>query len=72
MSTGVLTLLDAVRRHGKRMLQVSTDEVYGDVEPGRTSVESDPLLPRSPYAAAKAGGELMCRAYLHLLRDRRA
>jgi len=60
---GVLTLLDAVHRHGKRLLQVSTDEVYGDVPPGRHSVEDDPLLPRSPYAAAKAGGELMCRAY---------
>ena len=61
--TGVMTLLDAARRHGKRLLQVSTDEVYGDVEPGRHSVESDPPLPRSPYSAAKAGGELMCRAY---------
>jgi dTDP-glucose 4,6-dehydratase len=61
--TGVLTLLDAVRRHGKRMVQVSTDEVYGDVEAGRFSVETDPLRPRSPYAAAKAGGELMARAY---------
>jgi dTDP-glucose 4,6-dehydratase len=60
---GVLTLLEVVRRHGKRMVQVSTDEVYGDIEPGRFSVEADPLLPRSPYAAAKAGGELMCRAY---------
>src|SRR5579884_1249924 len=53
--TGVLTLLDAVRRHRKRMLQVSTDEVYGDVPPGRFSSEGDPLLARSPYAAAKAG-----------------
>ncbi|MCC6315175.1 MAG: GDP-mannose 4,6-dehydratase, partial [Thermomicrobiales bacterium] len=61
--SGVTTLLQAAKRHGKRMLQVSTDEVYGDVEPGRASVESDPLQPRSPYAAAKAGGELMCRAY---------
>ena len=60
---GVLTLLEAVRRHERRMVQVSTDEVYGDIEPGRFSVETDPLLPRSPYAAAKAGGELMCRAY---------
>jgi dTDP-glucose 4,6-dehydratase len=60
---GVMTLLDAVRRHGKRMLQVSTDEVYGDIATGHTSVEDDPLWPRSPYAAAKAGGELMCRAY---------
>jgi dTDP-glucose 4,6-dehydratase len=61
--TGVLTLLDAVRRHGKRMLQVSTDEVYGDIEIGRYSAESDPVLPRSPYSAAKAGGELMARSY---------
>jgi dTDP-glucose 4,6-dehydratase len=60
---GVMVLLDAVRRHGKRMVQVSTDEVYGDIEPGRFSVEGDRLLPRSPYAAAKAGGELMCRSY---------
>ena len=60
---GVMTLLDAARRRGRRLLQVSTDEVYGDVPPGRSSAESDPLLPRSPYAAAKAGGELMCRAY---------
>jgi len=58
-----MPLLDAARRHDRRMLQVSTDEVYGDVEPGHASVERDPLLPRSPYAAAKAGGELMCRAY---------
>ena len=61
--TGVLAVLDAVRRHGKRLVQVSTDEVYGDVEPGHYSVENDPLQPRSPYAAAKAGAELMCRAY---------
>jgi dTDP-glucose 4,6-dehydratase len=61
--TGVLILLEAVRRHGRRMVQVSTDEVYGDISGDRFSVETDPLLPRSPYAAAKAGGELMCRAY---------
>jgi dTDP-glucose 4,6-dehydratase len=60
---GVLTLLEAVRRHGKRMVQISTDEVYGDIEPGRFAREDDPLRPRSPYAAAKAGGELMCQAY---------
>ena len=60
---GVMTLLQAAQAHGKRLLQVSTDEVYGDVEPGHASVEGDPLLPRSPYAASKAGGELMCRAY---------
>lgn len=60
---GVLTLLDAASRNGKRMVQVSTDEVYGDIDDGHYSRETDPLLPRSPYAAAKAGGELMCRSY---------
>jgi dTDP-glucose 4,6-dehydratase len=60
---GVNVLLDAARRHGRRLVQVSTDEVYGHIEDGKHSVESDPLQPRSPYAAAKAGGELMCRAY---------
>jgi dTDP-glucose 4,6-dehydratase len=61
---GVMTLLNAVRKYGKRLLQISTDEVYGDIAPGHFSVESDPLLPRSPYAAAKAGGELLCRSYV--------
>jgi dTDP-glucose 4,6-dehydratase len=60
---GVMMLLQAAKRRGLRLLQVSTDEVYGDIEPGQSSLESDPLLPRSPYAAAKAGGELMCRAF---------
>jgi dTDP-glucose 4,6-dehydratase len=45
-----------------RLLQVSTDEVYGSIETGH-SVETDPLDPRSPYAAAKAAGELLVRAY---------
>jgi dTDP-glucose 4,6-dehydratase len=43
-------------------LQVSTDEVYGDIESG-FSKEDDPFRPNSPYAASKAGGELMVRAY---------
>lgn len=60
---GVNNLLDAARRHGLRLLQVSTDEVYGHIEDGKHSVETDALRPRSPYAAAKAGGEFMCQAY---------
>jgi dTDP-glucose 4,6-dehydratase len=60
---GVYVLLDAVRRHNRRLLQVSTDEVYGDIPEGQFSVESDPVAPRSPYAAAKAGGELFCRSF---------
>lgn len=62
-SIGVYILLDEGRKHGiERFLQVSTDEVYGSVPVGE-SVESDPLAPRNPYSAAKAGGELMARAY---------
>jgi dTDP-glucose 4,6-dehydratase len=46
-----------------RFVQVSTDEVYGSVAEGR-SVETDALAPRSPYAAAKAAGELLVRSYV--------
>ena len=70
---GVHALLDAcLREHDRaasgerpaapRLVQVSTDEVYGSVEEGRSS-EGDPLAPRSPYAAAKAAGELLARSY---------
>src|SRR5580692_6695398 len=46
----------------RRVVQVSTDEVYGSVARGSWS-EDAPLAPNSPYAAAKAGGDLMARAY---------
>ena len=60
---GVYVLLEEAKKRGvERFIQVSTDEVYGDIESGY-SVESDALEPRSPYSAAKAGGELMARAY---------
>lgn len=60
---GVYVLLDAARRHERRLVQVSTDEVYGDIPEGKHSVERDPVDPRSPYSAAKAGGELFCRSF---------
>lgn len=60
---GVYMLLEEARSQGiERFLQVSTDEVYGDVETGY-STENDPFLPNSPYAASKASGELMVRSY---------
>ena len=60
---GTHTLLEAVRELCiPRFLQVSTDEVYGDVPEGE-SAESDPLCPRSPYSASKAGGDLQVLAY---------
>ena len=62
---GVHVLLEACRAAPEppRLLQVSTDEVYGSVEVGE-SHESDALAPRSPYAAAKAAGELLVRSYV--------
>jgi len=61
VGTGVL--LEESRRAGvQRYLQVSTDEVYGSVESGH-SCEEDPLAPRSPYAASKAGGDLLALSY---------
>ena len=60
---GARVLLEAARSHGvARFLQVSTDEVYGDVPAGE-STERDPLLPRSPYSASKAGADLQALAY---------
>jgi dTDP-glucose 4,6-dehydratase len=66
---GVHVLLEAVRAASAgratpvRLLQVSTDEVYGSVESGR-SREGDALAPRSPYSAAKAAGELIVGSYV--------
>ncbi|MEU3020010.1 dTDP-glucose 4,6-dehydratase [Nocardiopsis sp. NPDC007018] len=60
---GTHTLLDAAVAAGvERFVLVSTDEVYGSVPTG-SSVESDPLLPNSPYSASKASAELMARAF---------
>lgn len=59
---GTYALLETARRHGLRFHQVSTDEVYGHVADG-ASRETDPVEPRSPYAASKAAGDLLVNAY---------
>ena len=60
---GVQVLLEAcLTAHVARVVQVSTDEVYGSVDRGSWR-EDAPLAPNSPYAAAKAGGDLLARAY---------
>src|ERR671934_133640 len=57
---GALVLAEVARERGVRLVQVSTDEGYGDVtEPTR---EDAPLRPSSPYSAAKAGGDLQVLA----------
>lgn len=63
---GTYTLLEAVRRHGRRYHHISTDEVYGDLElddPARFT-ESTPYNPSSPYSASKAGSDLLVRAWV--------
>jgi dTDP-glucose 4,6-dehydratase len=59
---GTYVLLEAARDAGIRHLQVSTDEVYGDLEEGSAS-ETSPLNPSSPYSASKAGGDLLVSAF---------
>ena len=61
---GTRVLLEWARANEARFVQVSTDEVYGDVPPGVSSRETDPFRPSSPYAASKAGGDLLTSAYV--------
>lgn len=63
---GTFTILEAVRKHGKRLHHVSTDEVYGDLElddPAKFT-ESTPYNPSSPYSATKAGSDHLVRAWV--------
>jgi dTDP-glucose 4,6-dehydratase len=60
---GTQVLLEHIRQAGIRLVQVSTDEVYGDLEAGGSSKETDRLNPSSPYSAAKAAGDLLIPAY---------
>jgi dTDP-glucose 4,6-dehydratase len=60
---GTHTLLEVVRARGiPRMVQVSTDEVYGSIDTGAFT-ETDIIKPSSPYSASKAGGDLQVLAY---------
>jgi dTDP-glucose 4,6-dehydratase len=62
---GTQVLLDHARRHGLRHVQVSTDEVYGDIPADApAATEESPLRPSSPYSASKAGGDLQVLAYV--------
>jgi len=62
---GTQVLLDHARHHGLRHVQVSTDEVYGDIDPNApAATEDSPLRASSPYSASKAGGDMQVLAYV--------
>lgn len=61
---GVYTLLDLFHKHRLgRFIQISTDEIYGDVARGR-SRETSPIRPSNPYAASKAGADILVQSYM--------
>jgi dTDP-glucose 4,6-dehydratase len=61
---GTQRLLDAARHAGvKRFILVSTDEVYGSAPSGEKFTEESLIAPNSPYAASKAGADILARAY---------
>jgi dTDP-glucose 4,6-dehydratase len=63
---GTQVLLDAAKDHRiERFLHVSTDEVYGSLGAEGRFSETTPLHPNSPYAASKAGSDLLAMAYHH-------
>jgi dTDP-glucose 4,6-dehydratase len=62
--TGTQVLLEHVRERQIRFVQVSTDEVYGDMPAGRSAVETDPVRPSSPYSVAKAAADMWIPAYV--------
>jgi len=61
---GTFTLLDIITKQKKRLIQISTDEVFGSFEQG-TAFESSKLNPSNPYAATKAAAELLVNSYVN-------
>lgn len=61
---GTFNLLEAARKFGVgTFIQIGTDEVYGQIPMPQSSVETDPLDPRSPYSSSKASGDLLALSY---------
>ncbi len=60
---GVYTILEAVRKYKKKLIQISTDEVFGSLKSG-SAPERYPFNPSSPYAASKASAEVLVQSYI--------
>jgi len=60
---GVYSVLEAVRKHKKRLIQISTDEVFGSLRKD-SATEDFPLNPSSPYSASKASAEMLVNSYV--------
>lgn len=62
---GVHVLINVLRHfENTRLIQVSTDEIYGDIEPGVFSTEDHPIKPSNPYAASKAAADVLVQSYI--------
>lgn len=63
---GTASILEAVRKHGKRLHHISTDEVYGDLEldDPHKFTETTRYNPSSPYSSTKAGSDLLVKAWV--------
>ena len=59
---GAFTILDVITKQKKRMIQISTDEVFGSLS-NQTAIETSKFNPSSPYAATKAAAELIINSY---------
>jgi len=61
---GAFTILDIITKQKKRLIQISTDEVFGSLSSG-TAIENSNLNPSNPYAATKAAAELLIKSYVN-------
>lgn len=60
---GTFTVLESIRKHKKKLIQISTDEVFGSIMKGSAS-EEFPFNPSSPYSSSKASAELLVKSYV--------
>ena len=60
---GVYTILESIRKHKKKMIQISTDEVFGSLKSNSANEEFS-FNPSSPYAASKASAEMLVKSYV--------